>query len=125
VTAAPFRPHADAPCGRCPFRRDSAAGWLGEAPPEEFVQLIQIEYPLPCHATLDYEDPRWRERWEAGEVGSLCRGALVMAANMRKLARNQSAQPRVPADCEAVFATPAEFVAHHRSSPVRSWEDEQ
>lgn len=117
----PFRPHAKTPCGECPFRRTAAPGWLGAAPPQMFVENIKQEQPSPCHMSIDYEDPSWEPQWDAGQIGKLCMGALILASNAGKLARNQRVLPRVPADREIVFSTLQEFVAYHEASPVKSW----
>ena len=117
----PFRPHAETPCGECPFRRTAAAGWLGAAPPQMFVENIKQEQPSPCHTSIDYEDPSWSRQWEAGQIGKLCTGALILASNAGKLARDQRMLPRVPADREIVFSTLQEFAAYHEASPVKSW----
>lgn len=124
TTTEPFRPFAPKPCKECPFRRKAAAGWLGKAPPETFINNINREIPSPCHSTIDYEDPDWHEKWEAGEIGNLCTGALIAASNMCKLARNQSNVPRVEPDYKNVFSNHREFIDHHRASPVQSWNDD-
>jgi hypothetical protein len=120
----PFRPVMETPCAECPFRRASMAGWLGRSPPEEFVQLIGFEYPMPCHLSVDYEDKKWREKWEAGEIGKLCRGALIYARNSCKRFDNR-ALPTLPADRENFFSNPMEFVKHHRSGKAKSWDEEE
>lgn len=104
------------------MRRKSIPGWLGRAQPEGFIASLFRDEPLPCHPTIDYDDPDWREKWFAGETGEMCRGALVLLANMVKLPRSK-AIPVVDPDTETVFETAKEFIDHHRSSPVRSWED--
>lgn len=122
LAIAPFRPIQKKPCGECPFRRKGIAGWLGRATPESFVINVSMEIASPCHTSIDYEDPAWESKWRAGEIGALCRGALIYAANCGKIARNQAAVPRVDADDDLVFSDPHEFVDFHRSVAVRSWE---
>lgn len=122
ITVLPFRPIAEKPCNECPFRKKAAAGWLGDNPPENFTNAIYREEPIPCHLSLDYEDKHWERKWEAGKTGKLCKGALVMAANMCKRARNQTAQPHVDPDREECFAHGSDFIAHHGTAKVRSWE---
>ena len=120
--AMPYRsPCGSSPCGVCPFRRASMPGWLGKATPESFIIEISMERPLPCHPTIDYEDPEWLHKWNRQETGRICAGSLVMAANMSKLPRNPKF-PRLPVDRKIVFSTPLEFLEHHNKAPVKSWE---
>ena len=70
ATARSYRPlSGTSPCGKCPFRRASLPGWLGRATPESFIVEISMERPLPCHPTIDYEDPAWLQRWNRQETG--------------------------------------------------------
>ena len=117
------RPVCESVCNSCPFRRKAIAGWLGRAEPEGFISSILRDEPLPCHPTIDYDDPEWRSKWFAGETGQMCRGALVLMANMAKWPRSKTI-PMVAPDTKTVFETPQEFIKHHRSSRVRSWEME-
>lgn len=116
----PFRPVAKRPCAECPFRKKAPAGWLGAASPEEFASSLWHEDPLPCHSTIDYEDPAWHALWIQRRIGNLCRGALEMAAKSGKLARDQVAQPRV-IPSSAVFDRLRDFLDHHNAAPVKSW----
>lgn len=133
------------PCRDCPFRRKSLPGWLGAASPEHFMlttfgeKAVEVdggkltmmmpagpEQPMPCHLTIDYNDPywseKWNENWESGEeTGSLCAGAAVMFANRAKKPKYINLPKREP-DRENVFTTPQEFIDHHRSSGFRSWQ---
>jgi len=102
------------PCGDCPFRRVSTPNHLGASTPEEFVATALADVPMPCHLTIDYDDPEWKEKWLQGQEGKFCAGSLVFAANMCKLSRDP-ARPKLPADREKVFSWPAEFLKHHSS----------
>lgn len=127
------------PCRSCPFRRASAAGWLGASSPEqfmlatfgeaeiggEFFMQVKNEEPMPCHLTINYDDPEWLEKWEEGwkdgqETGSLCAGAAVMFANRVKKPRIDL--PEREADRDNVFTHTKEFVEHHNNARVKSWE---
>lgn len=118
---APHRPYTKAPCKQCPFRKTSMPGWLGAAPPEMFIANIMGEQPSPCHLSIDYDKKDWAEKWEAGKIGKLCTGALIMAAHSAKQARNQRMLPVVPTDTETVFKTPQDFLDHHNNANVKSW----
>lgn len=96
-------------------------GWLGEATPQSFIIEISYERPLPCHLSIDYSRASWAKDWKAGRIGSMCAGALIMASNMCKLPRDPNF-PRMPADRQLVFSSPQEFIDHHESAKVRSWE---
>jgi hypothetical protein len=96
------------------------AGWLGEATPESFIIEISMERPLPCHPTINYEDPKWLRKWNNQETGRICAGSLIMAANMCKKPRDPRF-PKLPRDTEAVFATHLEFLQHHNEASVKSW----
>jgi hypothetical protein len=111
------------PCNQCPFRREAAPGWLGASDPEGFVgTMITEKEPLPCHSTVDYERSDWHERWERGvdRRNKLCAGALTLMANQGKRPRTGPAAER---DTVTVFASYREFVQHHRTARVKSWED--
>lgn len=112
------------PCSDCPFRRVAAPGWLGHSSPEGFIDCMQRDEPLPCHQTIDYDDPHWLSKWMAQRTtGSMCAGALVFQANkMQK--PHDSEFPRMPKDTVNVFSNSVEFVRHHREAPVHSWDDD-
>lgn len=114
-------PSGDSPCSECPFRRKSAAGWLGDATPQSFISEISLEHPLPCHPTIDYADPDWLEKWTSQSIGRICAGSLILSANMGKLPRDPKF-PRLPPDGGVVFGNHLQFIAHHEGSEVRSWE---
>lgn len=100
------------PCRECPFRCDSAPGWLGDSDPEEFMRTVLADVPMPCHLTIDYDVPNWKELWENGLMGVHCGGAAIFFTNICKVSRD-SDRPRLEADHEQVFSRPEEFIAHH------------
>ncbi len=102
------------PCPVCPFLRTSAAGYLGEATPVDFVEATLNECEMPCHEEIDYNDPDWEE--EQLPDAALCAGALIFMRNQCKLPRDPelaAACKSVAADREAVFLNRAEFLSHH------------
>lgn len=115
-------------CNDCPFRRKSVAGWLGHSSPEGFIDCMQRDEPLPCHQTIDYDDPDWLTKWTRQEAtgrfhGQMCAGSLIFMAN--KLQRpHTEGFPTLPRDMENVFSNSVEFVRHHREAAVRSWDDD-
>lgn len=116
-----YREPTKAPCNDCPFRKKAMPGWLGAASPQDFIDSILHEDPLPCHQTINYDDPDWKAKWESAKTGKMCAGALIHSANIAKAPRDP-AFPRMPADRETVFATPRDFLHFHESARVRSWQ---
>jgi hypothetical protein len=124
ASVEPQRTAQKTPCKQCPWRRKSAAGWLGSGTPESFVATLLLDVePLPCHSTVNYNRPDWHMRWVRGldKGAKLCRGAITAARNRGKMPRFG---PRdATADHERVFSSFAEFIEHHRGSSVRSWQE--
>lgn len=108
------------------------AGFLGDSTPEEFMESTMADYPMPCHKTIDYTDPNWKEKWEELVVDDdlhfhrgttmekHCAGGAIFFANISKRSRDRM-RPRLPDDKEFVFDHPQQFIDHHRSSGVGSW----
>jgi hypothetical protein len=94
--AVPATCQHERPCSDCPWARASLAGWLGGNTVEEWLGFARGEGAIPCHV-LD---------------GAECAGAAIFRANISKLPRNRAVL-RLPADPQAVFANPMEFLAHH------------
>jgi hypothetical protein len=96
------------PCGQCPWRRDSLEGWLGASEPGEFLAQSDSGLRMPCHSTVDYEAANWKA---AVKTAPQCAGHAIFLSN-----RCKSAAPgvlKLPADKEAVFSWPHEFIEHH------------
>ncbi len=102
-----------APCKACPWRRTSAKGWLGNSTTLEFLSQAEHAPRMPCHCTIDYDDPNWKET----QLGSSprCAGHAAYLRNRCKLPHD----PELRALCEFVgrrddvFTSPDEFVEHH------------
>jgi hypothetical protein len=82
---------------------------------------MQRDEPLPCHQTIDYDDPHWLVKWMQQREGNMCAGALVFLAN--KLQHHPF--QRMDKDHENVFSNSVEFVRYHREAPVHSWDDDE
>jgi len=102
------------PCRDCPFRREAAPGWLGEETPEGFMWTVMSDAAMPCHCTIDYEDPDWKESFVANGKAEHCAGALIFFSNICKLSRDPE-RPRLPADHENVFSLQSEFLEYHEN----------
>lgn len=109
------------PCKQCPFRKKAMKGWLGEAHPESFVGTLLLESEvLPCHSTIDYSRKDWHEAWTMRREGKACAGAIATACNSGKRPRYLTV-PVPERNREEVFARFADFIEHHRNSPIQSW----
>ncbi len=97
------------PCKACPWRKDSARGWLGNSTAVEFLQTSEAEHRMPCHLHVDYEAAQWRQK---AEMAPQCAGRAVHFANRCKQPRNPDLI-RLPADRKEVFSSPQEFIDHH------------
>lgn len=104
------------PCKECPFRRESAAGYLGAASgqPMEFVgPHWEGHARLPCHMQVDWEAENCQEQ---AQKAPLCQGFLIMAKNSAKMPYNpevaQAVRETEP-DRELVFSFLHEFKEHH------------
>ena len=98
------------PCRECPFRRKSLPSYLGQDTPEGFLATTLSDHPMPCHLAVDYTEEDWRDK---AQKATLCAGALVFFANILKLSRDPD-RPRVSPDKTTVFASPQEFLLHHK-----------
>lgn len=88
-----------APCHDCPMRRTAIPGWLGGASAEEYRRLCHSDEAVDCHAIRNTQ----------------CAGVAIYRTNVVK-----SAAFRLPADHEAVFSNPMEFVEWH-NNPAESF----
>lgn len=97
------------PCRACPWRKDSAKGWLGAASPVEFLQTSEAEHRMPCHLHVNYED----EDWELmADKAPQCAGRAIHFANRCKQPRNAHLL-RLEPNRESVFSNPQDFIDHH------------
>ncbi|WP_313453464.1 hypothetical protein [Stutzerimonas nitrititolerans] len=97
------------PCAACPWRKSSAAGWLGASTPVEFLQQSEDEIRMPCHLHVDYDREDWHEQ---ADKAPQCAGRAVHFANRCKRPRNPELVT-LPADRDEVFSNPQEFIDHH------------
>lgn len=122
-------PPAPHPCRECPFRRASWPGYLGNDRPGPFIDKTEAGVAMPCHLTVDYERPDWREQADAAPI---CTGSLQYLKNTCKVP--YVPPPEVPCppflrddipqvldaldgvqpDHDNVFSSRAEWLAHHQ-----------
>lgn len=121
------------PCITCPFRRDCVPGELGGSPVETFIGQAFGAFLIPCHECIDYTDPDWKTN--CVKV-SQCAGTAIYRSNCHPAERPASLLV-LPEDTNMVFASPAEFMAHHLGiseeeatmklydhTPTKHWLDE-
>lgn len=106
------------PCRECPWKRNSAPGWLGASEPGEFLAQSDTGHRMPCHlAGIDYESPNWKAM---ADKAPECAGHAIYLANRCKLP--QPGHLKLPSDHALVFTRPHEFVAHHAGVDPKSLE---
>ena len=98
-------------CKDCPWSRGVKPGALGGSPPETFLGQAVGPFILPCHHDCDFDDPDWKRKIDKV---TQCAGAAVFRANIGVSTRMPGVLQRLDADTDAVFSTPAEFLAHHK-----------
>lgn len=96
------------PCRECPWRRESAPGWLGGHPAKEFVSAVFADEPVACHLTV-------KEDGAPSNTEAYCAGALIFARNICKKSRDRG-RPELPRNFVDVFSTPKEFLEHHNDT---------
>lgn len=103
-------------CPECPFSRAVEPGALGGSHPYKYIGQAIGPFVLPCHMHCNFEDPQWREKsFETPQ----CFGASTFRANIGVQALMPTQFPRVPQDTSTVFASAAEFLAHHTKLSLR------
>lgn len=90
------------PCSDCPFSRKALRGWLASDTPAEWMRMAHGETRHECHTLLPQQ----------------CAGAAIYRANVVKRPRDRTLL-QLPADRAKVFASPAEFLAHHNPPKKR------
>jgi hypothetical protein len=102
------------PCGDCPFRRTCPPGKLGGSPPETYIGQIFGPFWLPCHCSHD--STKLEERLDHNNTQ--CAGAAIHRSNIGVADRMPELLLHLPENKEIVFATQAEFLAHHVELPL-------
>ena len=100
------------PCKSCPFSRKVTPGELGGSPASKFIGQVFGPFWLPCHCSPGYEGNR------SNPKHSQCAGAAIFRANIGRAELLPPQLHKLPADAELVFASAAEFLAHHAGVTV-------
>ena len=86
------------PCSDCPWSRKSLPGWLGSPTAADWISYAHGEAKVDCHTIVNRH----------------CAGIAIYRANVVKTPRDPLAF-KLPANTKLVFASPAEFMEHHKS----------
>lgn len=98
------------PCKECPWRIESAAGWLGPLSVDEWIMLAHSDEPIACHLTISETDENGVGSWDQDKIKQ-CRGAANYRRNVGKSPRNPNAL--VGEQDDSCFASPMAFKDHH------------
>ena len=113
-------------CRECPWRKNAPAGWLGAASPEEFVSAMQGNQKMPCHLTVDYDDPDWSEKLEDSNKSQYCIGALKATKALCKRPYDrehcEAIDEVAETNTEEILSPWGEFQDHHNAANIKSWE---
>jgi len=103
------------PCAQCPFARKTTKEYLDTRGDngERFIGQAIGPFYLPCHMQQGFDNAMYRARDSVN-----CAGAAIYRENIGVGDRMPEALGRMEADTEAVFASPAELLAHHRGITV-------
>lgn len=101
-------------CNECPYRKDSAPGYLGEDSynPVHFLAQLENIFLHPCHKTVDWEEGNEIELLDA----PVCRGVIQFAKNICKMLYDspyEKERQKLKADDTVIFGTRHEFIDHH------------
>jgi hypothetical protein len=112
------------PCVECPLRRDSAPGYLGGYTPEMYLEALHGPASIACHKSPGFHEGQIeRQRHCTGvaayraNVGHVCTMPHPVAGYVITTAHDST--KLIGEDRETFFATPEEFVAHHRGGQER------
>lgn len=108
-------------CKKCPWRKTSPQGWLGDTSPQHMTDQVAIATKMPCHSMVNYNDPNWQAQLNTNKV-QYCIGALIASDKACKL-------PRDPEHAKAVNSVEhqedhmsiEEFTEYHDNADVKSW----
>jgi hypothetical protein len=107
------------PCKECPWRKNSAPGWLGASTPEQFIAQAEAGIKMPCHCAVNYERADWKEQ---SETAPRCAGHAIYLRNRCKMPIEPglAAFVRTVEPSPAVFTRPEQFLSHHNGDPTRA-----
>ena len=106
------------PCAECPFKKTSAAGWIGgHDDPEEITRLVE-HVGFPCHmdVTSIKDKNSDIDHSEACDMARYCSGGLIMLNNSLTLSRVEEVamSQREVSKSNDIFRNKHEFIEHHK-----------
>ncbi len=104
------------PCKECPFRKESAPGYLGEVSYNPQAFLMQMEFqPIPCHLQVDWSDEEDVEMAADIAYTNPCIGSLQFLRNSCKLPwdKTYAEMQKAVNPNPNVFQWKHEFIQHH------------
>lgn len=101
------------PCSDCAFRRCSEPGHLGGSTAEVYIGQTRGPFLIPCHLTYPEMEEGERLHDKMHCMGQ-CAGSAIFRANCGLNQYMPAGIPTLEPDHEAVFSSPAEFLAHHK-----------
>lgn len=107
------------PCAGCPFARATSPEYLRSRGRDvrRFIGQACAPFLLPCHHTAD------KEGWPLDPARPQCAGAAMYRDLTGVSHRMPDALTRLRGDPTLVFATPAEYLAHHDGITVAAAEE--
>lgn len=116
------------PCKECAFVRTIEPGALGGSSPETYIGQCHGPYVVPCHLRHNCDNDEARRNPNNAQ----CAGVAVFRANTGRADELLQLMPPhirekflwLPKDTEHVFATNAEFLAHHKQITLEEAEKE-
>ncbi len=97
------------PCAACPFSRTVAPGATGGSPPLMYIGQAHGPFFLPCHSEHDYT----KEEERRDHRNPQCAGAAIFRENVGVSKLMPPGIHKLPGNTDKVFASAAEFLAHH------------
>lgn len=110
------------PCRECPFRRDSASGWIGSHEHvQEIIDTVRADQRFPCHMQVNELMEDGEDFNAATMIASVCVGSAQFLSNQLKMSRHPDvvAVQRQVGKNPDVFTMPTEMVAHHHPIKLR------
>lgn len=119
--AKEFRKQHQAPCSDCPWARKSLKGWTGPNPTVTWLAAVRdYWHPIACHTRRIAREITGRYgKPEVNRTSQLClghwecAGAAIFRANTKVQPFDHRPLLELPENKITVFASPAEFEAHH------------
>ena len=109
-------------CKQCPWRNNAAQGWLGTASPENMTAQIDFGTKMPCHSTVNYDDPNWQAQLQTDKA-QYCTGVLQASNKACKVPRDlEHAKAVNHVTLQEDHMSIEEFTEYHNQATVKSWE---